>query len=261
MIAAGVDKSESLIENNKLGNVYAVSAGYSLLQNVTQDVEFQKLIVTAGVLATFFAVIVTAASKIRTVAQRKEYIVPKKFSVTALFDTGIEMLVGLHDSIAGRQNRKYASLSITMFFSIFLLNIIGLVPGMSSPTTTVSTTVSFALVVFLTFNFYGIREQGLWTYLKHFAGPVWWLAPLLFPLEILSTVLRILTLNLRLYWNITADHIVLGVFTNLTKYVIPVIFYGLGTFVCFMQAFVFTILTMVDIFLAVDHGAEEEHHH
>jgi F-type H+-transporting ATPase subunit a len=137
------------------------------------------------------------------------------------------------------------------------MNLIGLIPGMVSPTTTVSVNVAIALIVFLSFNYYGIREQGLVNYLKHFAGPVWWLAPLLFPLEILSAVLRVLTLNLRLYWNITADHIVLGVFTELTKYVVPVIFYGLGTFVCFMQAFVFTTLTMVYIFLAVDHGAEE----
>jgi F-type H+-transporting ATPase subunit a len=89
---------------------------------------------------------------------------------------------------------------------------------------------------------------------------VWWLAFLIFPLEILGTFLRILTLNLRLYWNISADHIVLGLFTDLVPVVVPVIFLALGTFVCFMQAFVPTILTMIYILLATQHEEGEEHH-
>ena len=81
----------------------------------------------------------------------------------------------------------------------------------------------------------------------------------MFVIEILSVSMRVLTLNLRLYWNMTADHTVLSIFTDLTKFIVPVVFYGLGTFVCFMQAFVFSTLTMVYILLATQHE-EEEHH-
>ena len=240
-----------------------MSAGYTFLQVVSNDSETQKLVVAGSIMGFLTLLGVAAASKINSIEKRKSFIAPKSASLTSIVDYLLEIFIKFHDSVAGPQNRRYVSLSVSVFFTILFMNIIGLIPGMVSPTTTVSVNVSIALVVFLAFNFYGIREQGIINYLKHFAGPVWWLAPLLFPLEILSMVLRVLTLNLRLYWNITADHIVLGVFTELTKYVVPVIFYGLGTFVCFMQAFVFTTLTMVYIFLAVDHGEDhgaEEHH-
>ena len=236
-----------------------MSAGYNLLQTVTHDPESQKLLVAGGVLGAIFLIGTFAASKIRTVEQRTQYITPQKVDSTSIVDLILEIFIKYHDSVAGKQNRQYVSLSISVFFAILFMNLIGLVPGMASPTTTITVNLSMALVVFIAFNVYGIREQGFFNYLKHFAGPVWWLAPLMFPLEILSMLLRVLTLNLRLYWNIAADHIVLGVFTDLTKFIVPVIFYGLGTFVCFMQAFVFTTLTMVYIFLAVDHGAEEHH--
>ena len=95
--------------------------------------------------------------------------------------------------------------------------------------------------------------------MKHFAGPVWWLAWFILPLELFGTVLRILTLNLRLYWNITADHVVLGIMSELVPFVVPVIFYALGTFVCFMQAFVPTVLTMIYIMLATQHEEGEQH--
>jgi F-type H+-transporting ATPase subunit a len=232
-------------------------SGYTFLQAITTDTETQKLLVAGSIMTVIATTGVLAAAKINSAEKRKAFIAPKRASLTTVFDFIFEAFIKFHDSVAGPQNRRYVSLSVSVFFTILLMNLIGLIPGMVSPTTTVSVNVAIALIVFLSFNYYGIREQGLVNYLKHFAGPVWWLAPLLFPLEILSAVLRVLTLNLRLYWNITADHIVLGVFTELTKYVVPVIFYGLGTFVCFMQAFVFTTLTMVYIFLAVDHGAEE----
>jgi F-type H+-transporting ATPase subunit a len=80
-------------------------------------------------------------------------------------------------------------------------------------------------------------------------------------LEVMGTFLRILTLNLRLYWNVSADHVVLGVFTDLVPVLAPIVFYVLGTFVCFMQAFVPTILTMIYIMLATQHEEGEEHNH
>lgn len=234
-------------------------SGFTFLSAVTPDQNLQKIGFTGVVLLGIALIGTITAGNISTKEKQEALIVPTKFSLISFFDTFFEFFLNFHDSVAGKHNRKFASLSATVFIIILTLNLLGLIPGLITGTTSVVTTLSLAILVFLVFNYYGIREQGFIQYIKHFAGPVWWLAPLLFPLEIFSTCLRILTLNLRLYWNMTADHVVLGIFTDLTHYVFPVVFYLLGTFVCFMQAFVFTTLTMVYIFLAVNHS-EEEHH-
>lgn len=183
-------------------------------------------------------------------------IIPRKFSLTAFFDLCFEAFINFSDSIMGKHNRKYASFTAAIFFFLFLSNLSGLIPGMAAATTTVWLNVGMAIVVFIHFNAVGVKSQGLKGYLLHFCGPILPLAVMMFPLEILSTCLRILTLNLRLYWNINADHIVLGIFTELLKgAAFPI--YALGTFVSFMQAFIFTTLTMVYILLAQQH--EESH--
>lgn len=188
-------------------------------------------------------------------------LVPEKsITVPGLFDLFIEIFVAFQDSLLGRENRKYLPLTGTVFFYLFFLNIIGLIPGVPAATTTVWTTVPVAILIFCSFNYYGIKEHGFKSYLKHFAGPVWWLAWFIFPLEIFGALLRILTLNLRLYWNISADHMVLSIFSDLVPLFVPIVFYGLGTFVCFMQAFVPTVLTMIYILLATQHE-EGEHEH
>lgn len=234
-------------------------AHFTYLDAVTHDGDVQKVITAIGVGTLLLVTGFLASAPIRNAAGRAKHIVPTRASITALFDFIFSAFIKYHDSIAGPTNRRYASISLTAFLFIFFSNLVGLVPGVPALTTTVWVNVGMALVVFFAFNYYGIRAHGLVNYIKHFAGPAWYLAWFIFPLEILSTCLRVLTLNLRLYWNITADHIVLGVFTDLTSYVVPVLFYALGTFICFMQAFVFTTLTIVYIFLAVQHS-EEEHH-
>jgi F-type H+-transporting ATPase subunit a len=109
------------------------------------------------------------------------------------------------------------------------------------------------------YNYYGLRAHG-GSYLKHFLGPVWWLAFLMLPLELIDNFLRPITLNLRLMMNMFADHLVLGIFTDLTKLVIPVVFLLLGTFVSVIQAVVFTLLSLVYVALAVGGHGEENHH-
>lgn len=185
----------------------------------------------------------------------------KRINSSGILDLFTETFVAFQDSLLGRENRKYLPLTATVFLYIFTLNIIGLVPGVPAATTTVWTTVPVALLIFLSFNYYGIKEHGLWNYMKHFAGPVWWLAWFILPLELFGTVLRILTLNLRLFWNISADHMVLTIFADLVPFLVPIIFYALGTFVCFMQAFVPTVLTMIYIMLATQHEEGEHQHH
>lgn len=188
----------------------------------------------------------------------EDAIVPdKRLNWFGFFDLFLETFVRFHDSVVGEENRRFVPFSASVFVFILFSNLLGLIPGMPAITTTVWINVALAFVVFFYFNFQGCKANGVIGYLKHFAGPFWWLAWFMFPLEIFSTCLRILTLNLRLYWNITADHMVLGIFTDLVPLLVPVIFYVLGTFICFIQAFIFTTLTMVYLLLAVQH--EEEH--
>lgn len=195
----------------------------------------------------------------------KDLIVPDaKIRPFSLSDFAVESFVHYHDSIVGLENRKHIPFTASIFFFILFLNFLGLIPGMPAATTTVWVNLGLAICVFLYFNYYGIKEHGLLGYLKHFAGPVWWIAPIFFCLEIFSTCLRVLTLNLRLYWNISADHTVLETFVHLfgdwgVQWA-AAIFYLLGTFVSFMQAFVFTTLTMIYILLATQHGEEEAAH-
>ena len=134
----------------------------------------------------------------------------------------------------------------------------GLVPGFSPPTSNFNITLGLGVASFLTYNAIGIRAQGLVNYLKHFVGPIWWLGVLMVPLELIDNLVRPLSLSLRLFGNMMGDHLVLEIFTDLTKLVVPVLFYFLGAFVSLIQAFVFTLLSVIYVSLAVGH-AEEQH--
>jgi F-type H+-transporting ATPase subunit a len=228
-----------------------------------QDGDTQKF-VTAVAVGVGLLVAGSQAAKALTLRRKRlgneEGVVPEShISLPGFFDFFAEIFVAFQDSILGKENRKYLPLTATIFLFCLFANLLGLIPGFPAATTTVWVTVPLALLIFVSFNRYGIQENGVGGHIKHFAGPVWWLAVFMFPLEIFGALLRILTLNLRLYWNMSADHMVLGIFSEMTPYLVPVIFYGLGTFVSFMQAFVPTVLTMIYILLATQHG-EEEHH-
>ena len=155
----------------------------------------------------------------------------------------------------------------TIFILIFGSNVIGLIPGFLPPTEHLSTTLAIGCFSFIYFNAKGCKELGTINYLKHFAGPLWYMAVLIFPIEILSTCIRPISLALRLKGNMMGDHIVLTTFLKLEIMgfniawlggAIP--FYLLGLLVCFIQAYVFTMLSMVYISLATAHHDHAEQH-
>lgn len=233
---------------------------FTYLSGIIGDADTEKF-VTAIALGGGLAVLGSSlTARLRTAGAVQSAVIPApKLDLFGFFDFFVEAFTKFHDSIVGKENRKYVSFTGSVFLFLLLANLLGLVPGMPSITTTVWVNVGMALAVFLYFNGLGVKEHGLVGYLKHFAGPIWWLAWFLFPLEIFSTTLRILTLNLRLYWNVTADHMVLEILTGLLGLgAVPI--YVLGTFVSFMQAFVFTILTMVYIRVATQHEEGHDHH-
>ena len=233
---------------------------YTYLSPFIEDANWQK-IATAAVLGAGLVILGAAlTARLRRPAGIEGEVVPAaRFSLFGFFDFFMEAFISYQDSMLGRDKRRYVGFTASIFIFILSANLLSLVPGIPASTTSVWINVGMALVVFVYFNYEGIKANGLGGYLKHFAGPIWAFAWLIFPVEVLSTCLRILTLNLRLYWNITADHMVVGTFTELWGLgAVP--FYVLGTFVSFMQAFVFTTLTMVYILLATQHEGGEEHH-
>ena len=141
----------------------------------------------------------------------------------------------------------------TLFIFILTCNLIGIIPGFETPTMEPCVPLGCALATFCYYNLMGLREQGVGKYLAHFAGPIWWLAPFMFLIEVLSHMARPLSLTVRLYANMYAGEQVTLVFLSLTYFAIPAIFMGLHVFVSLLQAYIFMLLTMMYVSGAVSH--------
>lgn len=201
--------------------------------------------------------------KARSELAKDSAVVPdESLSARNVFELLVEAIGGLSDSVIGHGAERYVPLLSTFFIFILCSNYIGLLPGFTPPTSDFNITFALGVVSFVAFNYWGFKAQGI-GYLKHFAGPILWLAPLMFVLEIISAFVRPVSLGLRLYGNLFGDHLVLEIFTGLTKVGVPVIFYMLGTLVTVIQAFVFTLLSMIYVALAVAHhdDGHGEHAH
>lgn len=149
--------------------------------------------------------------------------------------------------------KRYVPFFGATFLFILFCNLVGLIPTLESPTMFGPVAAGFAIISFLYYNIQGIREQGIFKYLAHFAGPVWWLAPLMIPIEIISHLARPMSLAIRLYANMFAGEQVTLVFLSMTYLAVPAIFMGLHFAVSFLQAYVFTLLTMIYVGGAVAH--------
>lgn len=175
------------------------------------------------------------------------------FSLKGFFEVFIEFIIGLTDTVVGEKGRKYVPLFASIFLYVWINNLAGLLPGMTPATDNLNTTIAIGVFSFLAYNFYGLKANGWKDYGKHFLGPVIWMAPLMLVIELISHLVRPFSLGLRLYGNMLGDHTVLSIFLDLVPWLVPTIFYCLGIFVCSMQAFVFTMLTMIYISMAISH--------
>jgi len=181
---------------------------------------------------------------------------PKNF-----FEMYTEALLNMCRGVLGKDAEAYFPLIAGIFLYIFVSNMLGVFPGLLPPTDQLNTNIPMAIVIFVTYNAVGIYKNGPVEYFKHFMGPIIWLAPLMFVIEIISHLSRPLSLSVRLYGNIMGDHQVLDIFMNVLPtelsavlgFGIPVIFLGLGIFVSFIQALVFSLLSVSYIGLAVGH--------
>jgi F-type H+-transporting ATPase subunit a len=149
------------------------------------------------------------------------------------------------DVMGKEEARRYLPLVATIGLFVGIANIVGVIPGFEAPSAFLDFTLALALVVFVYYNFEGIRRNGLVTYFKHFMGPVWWLAWLMFPIEIVSHISRIISLSFRLFGNVKGDDMFLMVILMLAPWLLPMIPFALLTFMAFLQAFIFMMLTYV----------------
>ncbi len=177
----------------------------------------------------------------------------------------IEAFYGLLDQMIGHQGRQFLPLIGTAGLFILTSNLLGNIPGFQPPTANWNTTVALAVTVFLSYNYFGIRKHGLLNYLKHFCGPIWWLAPLMFPIEFIGHLARPVSLSIRLFGNIFGEESVIVILLSLVWLVMPYFIWlgvmlPLSLFTSVVQTFVFIMLSMVYIAGAVEEGHGEEHH-
>ncbi|OQY41363.1 MAG: ATP synthase F0 subunit A [Desulfobacteraceae bacterium 4572_87] len=167
------------------------------------------------------------------------------------------MIGGLEDfmvEITGPEGRFFFPFIATVFLFVLVSNLIGLIPGMFSPTANLNTTLALALCTFIYTHVIGIKFHGA-KYIKHFCGPVWWLIPLMFPIELIGHLARIMSLSVRLFGNIFGKEMVLAILFGLAGlYLAPLPIMFLGILVCFIQALVFMLLATMYFVGAMEHA-------
>jgi F-type H+-transporting ATPase subunit a len=228
---------------------------------------------------TYTWVVMILLAGLAFAASRNVQLVPR--GLQNFFEVVLEQFQQLIDDVIGHEGRRFLPLIATLGLFIVVSNLLSLVPGMYGPTTNLNTTGACALVVFVAYHWIGVRAQGPGNYLKHFMGPVWWLAWLMFPIEVISHAARPLSLTLRLFGNMFGGHVLLAIIFFLMGLdgligwalsgsaigavvggiggVVMVVFtvgflYPLKILVSFLQGFVFVMLTMLYIAGAIEHA-------
>ncbi|MGA3159622.1 MAG: F0F1 ATP synthase subunit A [Terracidiphilus sp.] len=199
-----------------------------------------ELLVVAGLIAFFIIVRLTLAVEKPNPAQQIAEII-------------YEQIGGLADQIIGHGYQRFQAYVTCIFLFVAINNLLGVIPGLSAPTMSPWVPLGLALPTFFYYNYQGIWAQGPTGYLKQIAGPIWWMAWLIFPIELVSHLARIMSLTIRLYANMFAGDMVTLGFFSLVPVGIPVIFLGFHIFVSLLQAFVFMLLSMIYLSLAVSH--------
>ena len=164
-----------------------------------------------------------------------------------------EFVGGQCDQVIGHGYERYQAFITCVFLFILFNNLLGLIPGVETPTSIGTVPLGIATLSFLYYNFHGIRTQGVIGYLKHFAGPVWWISWLLFPVEIISHLARVMSLTIRLYANMLASDLLALICFSIFPFVAPTAFLALHFGVSIIQAYVFMLLSTIYIAMATAH--------
>ena len=202
----------------------------------------------------FMLYVIVGLAVFSYVFSSKLRLVPGKMQ--SIVELVLDAFAGLADETMGRKGRKYFPFVLTFAVYIFISNVLGMIPGLFPPTADLNTTLGLALIVFFATHIIGFKEHGP-AYVKHFMGPVLWLAPLIFVIEIIGHLARPVSLSLRLFGNIMGHEQIVGVLLILMPIAYPLLLLStvLGVLVVFIQAFIFALLSMMYI-----GGALEEAH-
>ena len=212
----------------------------------------QQLHLHIGEHVTYTWFVMAVLILVAFLASRSITMVPS--GVQNLMEVVVTGIDGLIEETMGKEGKAYFPLIATFALFILVCNLIGLVPGFYPPTANLNTNAALALTVFVLTHVVGFRKHGI-AYLKHFMGPIIWLAPLMFIIEIIGHIARPLSLTLRLFGNMYGHEIVLMIFLGLVPLFLPIPMMLMGVLIAFIQTFVFTLLAM--IYVA---GALEEAH-
>src|SRR5262245_22745152 len=200
-------------------------------------------------------VVFLAASVRREFRRLNASVIPDDTLTTrTFFEAFFGYFYNMAKDVMGPKNAKrYFPLIGGAAAFIFFSNCLALIPGFTPPTSNLNVTLGCALVVFISFNYYGLKENG-WGYLKHLGGPVWYLSPLIFLIEVISTCVRPITLSVRLMINMAVDHLVGSIFLGLFAILVPIPLMFLAIIVILVQTLVFCLLTSIYIRLATEHA-------
>ena len=184
--------------------------------------------------------------------RRRDGVIPNGgLTDTAVFEYLVDAINSFLESILDKHTPDFSRFLIGIFFFILFSNLLGLIPGFIAPTANFSVNLAMALMVFIYYNYIGVKHHGF-SYFKVFLGPVWWLMFLMLPIELLSHFARILSLSLRLTGNMSGEHTVITIFTNMIPIGVPAIFLFLGLLTAVLQAFVFMTLSAIYILLSLE---------
>ncbi|MBS1791153.1 MAG: F0F1 ATP synthase subunit A [Acidobacteria bacterium] len=173
------------------------------------------------------------------------------------FEVAVEAVRGFLADLVGPGAMKHFPVVMTFAILILLSNLLGMIPDMISPTANFNVTLALAITSFLYYNYIGIRNNGVLGHLKHFLGPVPWLAFLMFPIEIVSNLARILSLSIRLFGNIYGEEQVSGAISGMVQWGLPILLMPLGLLTFILQTFIFILLSMVYLGEVSHHDGHE----
>jgi F-type H+-transporting ATPase subunit a len=213
--------------------------------------------------------VITVVAVVFCLLMRSRLSVENPGPVQVLLEDLVGFFHGMLHDLVGPKGRKYLPLVVSLFVLILVGNLAGLVPGLMAPTSNMNVTLGCAITVWVYYHYEGIREQGVVSYIKHFAAvppglpkilaPV--VAGLMFVIELISHTSRVLSLSLRLFGNIFGEELVILILASIVPFVVPLPMMLLGLVTATLQAAIFVILTMIYLGGAVagDHGHESEH--
>ena len=209
------------------------------------------------IILSHFVLVIGITMLLARAATKKMQLVPT--GSQNVMETFIGGIIAMGADTMGETNaRRYLPLIGSLAIIIFISNMIGVIPGFEAPTSNINFTLSLALIVFVYYNYVGIKINGFKNYFGHFMGPMPVLAPLMFPIEIISHISRIISLSFRLFGSIRGDDMFLMVLLMLVPWLLPLPGFFLLTAFGVLQAFIFSILTYVYIAGSVM-MAEEDH--